>query len=337
MNKNIVIFISIFLLALQGQAQQDAQFSQYMFNKALINPAATGSDGINASLLYRNQWLNQPGAPKSFGLVVDAPVANNKVGLGLILANTTQGPLSFTRINTNYSYKINVGDGGGVYLGLQAGIVQYGIDRSALKTTTDVSLDPTFAGNNLRRMIPDFGFGIMYKSEKFYIGLNVPHLLQSKIKFINEVIDTTGMKMAQRTTFTQIFRHYYATAGVNVDVNEDIQVQPSIMTRYVLNAPFAADINCNVTYKKMAWAGVGYRISTLGAIVGMVGLNITNTLRVGYAFDMTTGGVASYTGTSHEIMLSYHLDAKEGSSSKSSKSKKSKKKHGAVKKPYFLK
>lgn len=322
------------LAALQAIAQQDAQFSQYMFNKSLINPAATGADGLNATLLYRNQWLNQPGAPKSFGIVVDAPVASNRVGLGLIVLSTSQGPLTFTRINTNYSFKINVGDAGGLYLGLQAGLVQYGIDRSALKTTTDASLDPAFAGNNLKRMIPDFGFGIMYKSEKFYVGINVPHLLQSRIKFINEVVDTSGMKMAERTIFTQIFRHYYATAGVNINVNDDIQVQPSIMTRYVLNAPFAADINCNVTYKKMVWAGLGYRISNLGGVVAMVGLNVSNTLRVGYAFDMTTGGVSSYTGTSHEIMLSYHLDAKEGTGKTSSKSKK---KHGSVKKPYFLK
>lgn len=324
----LLLFTSSLLIA-----QQDAQFSQYMFNQTLINPAATGSDGVNGTLLYRNQWLNQPGSPKSFGLVVDAPVANKRVGIGLILLNTTQGPLAFTRINTNYSFKINVGDGAGFYLGLQAGLVQYSIDRSVLKTTTDISLDPTFAGNNMRRMIPDFGFGMMYKSEKFHIGITVPHLLQSKIKFINQVIDTSGMKMAERSTFTQIFRHYYATAGVNIDVNEDIQIQPSIMSRYVLNAPFAADINCNVNYKKMFWAGLGYRISNLGGVIGMLGMNVSNTLRVGYAFDMTTAGLSSSTGTSHEIMISYHLETKEGSS----KGSKGKKKKGAAKKPYFLK
>jgi type IX secretion system PorP/SprF family membrane protein len=312
-------------------AQQDAQFSQYMFNKTLINPAATGSDDVNVSLLYRTQWVSQPGAPKSFGIVADAPVANKKVGLGIILVNTSQGPLAFTRINTNYSYKIDIGNDAGLYLGLQAGIVQYAVNQSMLKTHDDIATDQTFAGNNLRKIIPDFGFGLMYKTEKFHIGLTVPHLLQSKIKFINQVIDTTGISQ-QRKLFSQVFRHYYATAGVNIDVNEDFQIQPAIITRYVINAPFVADINCNVTYKKMLWGGLGYRISNLGGIVGIVGLTLNNAFKVGYAFDFTTSGLAVNTGASHEIMLSYHLETKADS-----RGGKGKKKKGGPKKPYFLK
>ena len=313
-------------------AQQDAQFSQYMFNKTLINPAATGSDDVNVSLLYRTQWVSQPGAPKSFGLVADAPIANKRVGLGLILANTTQGPLSFTRINTNYSYKINIGEGGGFYLGLQAGIVQYSINQSMLNTRDDINNDQALSSNNLRKIIPDFGFGLMYKSEKFHIGLTVPHLLQSEIKFINPQLNLADT-IKKRALFSQIFRHYYATAGVNIDVNEDFQIQPSIITRYVANAPFVADINCNVNYKKMIWGGVGYRISNLGGIIGMVGLTLNNMFKVGYAFDFTTSGLAANTGASHEIMLSYHLETKGGSSGGGG----SKKKKGGAKKPYFLK
>ncbi len=333
MKKYSIAVACMLSFVLNGIAQQDAQFSQYMFNKTLINPAATGSDDINVSLLYRTQWVSQPGAPKSFGLVADMPVANKRVGVGLILLSTTQGPLKFTRINTNYSYKINVGEGGGFYLGLQAGLVQYGIDRSMLKTHDDVSFDQTFSGDNLRRIIPDFGFGLMYKSDKFHVGLTVPHLLQSKIKFINQVVDTAGTSK-ERNLFTQVFRHYYATAGVNIDVNEDFQVQPSIITRYVVNAPFAADINCNVSYKKMVWAGLGYRVSNIGGFIGMLGLNLSNTFKVGYAFDFTTSGLSVNTGLSHEIMLSYHLDTKGGSGGSSGKKSK---KNSGVKKPYFLK
>ncbi|TAH25688.1 MAG: type IX secretion system membrane protein PorP/SprF [Cytophagales bacterium] len=334
MKKTLKYILLIFIINSKLMAQQDAQFSQYMFNKTLINPAAAGSDHLNATLLYRNQWISQPGAPKSTGFAVDAPLNNKKVGLGLIILNTSQGPLAFTRINSNYSYKINLSENSDFYLGLQAGIVQYGIDRSELITTKDISLDPTFSSSNMRRIIPDFGFGMMYKSEKFYIGLNVPHLLQSKIKFINEVIDTSGLGLDKRVKFTQIFRHYFFTSGFKYNLNDEIQIQPSVMARYVVNAPIAADLNCNIVYKEIFWGGLGYRFSNLGGVIGMLGLNISNTLKVGYAFDFTTSGLSANSGTSHEIMLSYHL---ETITNKRASQGSGKKKKGGAKKPYFLK
>lgn len=332
--KFIILITSFVVCAtLSVYGQQDAQFSQYMFNKSFINPAATGSDGLNATMLYRNQWLSQPGAPKSYGIAVDAPVANNKVGIGLIFLNTTQGPLAFTRANANFSYKIKINDDSDFLFGLQAGVVQYGINTSSLITTDNISADATFNENNLRRIIPDFGLGLMYKSEKFYIGITIPHLLQSKIKFINEVVDTTGMNIGTRNTFAQIFRHYYTTAGVNININDDFKVQPAVLVRYVINAPIVADINTNVVYKDFLWAGAGYRISNFGGIIAMLGVNISDRFRIGYAFNMTTGGVSAFTGTSHEIMVNYHVAIQ---SSKGSKTK-VKKFKGNSKKPYFLK
>lgn len=255
MKKIVLISIIALFVNLQNTfAQQDAQFSQYMFNHALLNPAAAGADGINGTLLYRTQWVSQPGAPKSIGLVADAPIANNRVGLGLNILHTTLGPLAFARFNANFSYKINLTINSAIHLGLQAGAVQYSIDNSKLILPEGpVTSDPTFAGSNLRQIIPDFGFGIYYKSEKMYLGLTIPHLLQSRIKFINQIADTTALALGQRKLFTQIFRHYYLTAGLKLDAGDNFQIQPQLISRYVVNAPFAADLNCNVVYKK--WYG----------------------------------------------------------------------------------
>jgi type IX secretion system PorP/SprF family membrane protein len=330
-NKIFIQFALLLLVSTGLYAQQDAQFSQYMFNHALLNPAAAGADGINATLLYRTQWVSQPGAPKSIGLIADAPIVNNRVGLGINLLHTTLGSLSFSRANANFSYKINLTISSAIHLGLQAGMVQYSIDNSNLILPEGpVSSDPTFAGSNLRKMIPDFGFGIYYKSEKAYIGLTIPHLLQSRIKFINQVVDTTGLGLSERKLFSQIFRHYYFTAGLKMNVSEDFQIQPQIMSRYVVNAPFVADLNCNVIYKQMFWAGLGYRLSNMGGMIAMAGIELNKTFRLGYAFDLSMGDVAAFTGSSHEIMLTYHLD-KEPVKGKVRKSKK-----GGTNKPYFL-
>jgi type IX secretion system PorP/SprF family membrane protein len=212
--------------------------------------------------------------------------------------------------------------------------VQYGINTSSLITTDNISSDATFNEKNLKRIVPDFGLGLMYKSDKFYIGVTVPHLLQSKIKFINEVVDTTGMNIGKRNTFAQIFRHYYTTAGVNININDDFKVQPAVLVRYVINAPLVADFNTNVVYKDFLWAGAGYRISNFGAIIAMLGVNISDRFKVGYAFNMTTGGVSSFTGTSHEIMINYHVAIESSNKGNRTKVKKFK---GSSKKPYFLK
>ena len=144
--KNFLFFIiSFFLINSIVVAQQDAQFSQYMFNKTLINPAAAGSEGINASALYRAQWVSVEGSPRSYGVIAETPFGRKRIntstreeysdmGLGLNVLTTTFGALNFSRIHGNYSYRITTSESSAIYLGMQAGVIQYNIDPNKLRT-----------------------------------------------------------------------------------------------------------------------------------------------------------------------------------------------------------
>lgn len=318
------ILISFILLtwSLVTMAQQDPQISQYMFNNATINPAAVGTNDGNVTVFYRTQWVNQPGAPKTMGFVGDLIIPNTNVAVGLNAFKTSQGPLSFTRLQTNYSYKIKLKeDVSTLFLGLQAGIVQYSINAGELKLHDDISLDQTFNNGTLQKTIPDFGFGSFVKVNNFYFGASIPHLLQSKIKFVNDMVDTTG-RIGPRNSFTKIFRHYYFTGGTSIYINPRITLQPSFLIKVIANAPVTADVNLIATIKENFWAGAGYRISNPGAFIAMAGVTF-KMLKFGYSYDITRGPLAAYSGATHELMVNYKFQiVKEVKVSK---------------KPYFLK
>ena len=339
--KNLLFTVSFLTITVIVFAQQDAQFSQYMFNKTLINPAAAGSDGINVSALYRAQWVSLEGAPKSYGIIAETPFGRKRIntstreeysdmGLGLNVLTTTFGSLNFSRIHGNYSYRITTSESSAIYLGMQAGVIQYNIDPNKLRTHDKVSEDQTFAGTGLRRIIPDFGFGTMVKYQKFYAGITVPHLLQSKIKFINEVIDTSGTT-GNRNLYAQIFRHYYFTGGYKFTIKNKFEVEPSILLKYVVAAPLSADMNVKVKYNNQVWGGIGFRSGQGAAIIGMLGISYSN-FNIGYAYDFSVLKMAAFAGSTHEIMLNYHIKSKEGTVA-GGRQKKIKK---GSKTPYFL-
>ena len=341
MKLNRILIVPLFLLSTILWGQQDAQFSQYMFNKSLYNPAASGSEGINVSAIYRTQWVNVEGAPKTYGVIAETPFGQKRInklnrqeysdmGLGLNILTTTFGSLSFTRIQGNYSYRIQTSETSAIFMGLQAGVLQYNIDPTKLRTHDAVSEDQTFAGTTLRRAIPDFGFGTMVKVKDFYLGLSIPHLLQSRMKFINEVIDTSGTT-GNRSLYSQIFRHYYFTSGYRFRLRNKIEVEPSVLVKYVAQAPLSADINVKVRYNNVVWGGLGFRTGRAAALIGMLGVSYQN-FNIGYAYDFTVAQTASFTGSTHEIMLNYHIRSKEGTV-KGGRQKQIKK---GAKKPYFL-
>lgn len=335
------ILLPIFFFCSIVYGQQDAQFSQYMFNKSLYNPAAAGTEGINLSAIYRAQWLKVEGAPNSYGIVAETPFGRKRVnpttlqeysdmGLGLNVLNTTFGSLTFTKVQGNYSYRINTGDNSAIFMGLQAGMLQYSIDPTKLRTHDNISADQTFANSSLRRIIPDFGFGTMIKYKSFYLGLTVPHLLQSKIKFINEVVDTTGT-VGNRSLYAQIFRHYYLTSGYRFRIKDKFELEPSVLIKYVVQAPLSAEANLKVLYNNTVWGGVGFRSGRAAALIGMLGISYSN-FNIGYAYDLSVGQLSAFSGATHEIMLNYHIRSKEGTVA-GGKQKSIKK---GSKKPYFL-
>lgn len=285
--KKILAVITVSCLSTVGFAQQDPQFSQNMFNRLFVNPAYAGSsESICAHLLYRNQWVNYDGAPKTGVIGIDGPVANGKVGVGLSILtdkigfeNTLQGKLSG-------NYKFDVGQGK-LGLGIDLDFMQHQIDGN-FRAPDPAVVDPSIPKAGVSGTAFDLGFGAYYNNDKFFAGVSASHLLESSVDLDN---------------FSKVYkRHMYGMVGYNLEVSPMVILKPMIFVKNVSgNTTF--DINVNAQYNERFWVGLSYRNED--AIVGMLGMNVTEKLKVGYSYDFTTSQLKNYSDGTHEIMLGY--------------------------------
>lgn len=283
--KKILAVLTVSCLSTVGFAQQDPQFSQNMFNRLFVNPAYAGSsESICAHLLYRNQWVNYDGAPKTGVIGIDGPVANGKVGVGLSILtdkigfeNTLQGKLSG-------NYKFDVGQGK-LGLGIDLDFMQHQIDGNFRASDPG---DPSIPTSGVSGTAFDLGFGAYYNNDKFFAGVSASHLLESSVDLDN---------------FSKVYkRHMYGMVGYNLEVSPMVILKPMIFVKNVSgNTTF--DINVNAQYNERFWVGLSYRNED--AIVGMLGMNVTEKLKVGYSYDFTTSQLKNYSDGTHEIMLGY--------------------------------
>jgi type IX secretion system PorP/SprF family membrane protein len=267
-------------------AQQDPQFSQNMFNRLFPNPAYAGSnDAICGTLLYRDQWDKFGGGPKSAVLGVDAPIEVLHGGLGLSFLSDKPGYEKNLNLKLAYAFRFDVGSGK-LAIGLDGGLLQRGYDGTQFRPA-----DPTdnkIPNKSVSASKFDLGAGIYYNSEKVYIGASASHLTEGTIDF--DVIKT------------KVVRHYYFMGGVNLDLTPDLSLRPSVFVKTDATET-QADINANLMIKNKFWIGGSYRIKD--AIVAMAGFNLTENFKVGYAFDITTSDIKTYSSGTHEIMLGY--------------------------------
>lgn len=269
-------------------AQQDAQYTQYMFNTLVINPAYAGSrDAVSVLGIYRNQWTDFNGSPTSFAASVHSPVGE-KLGLGLFLEADKIGVHQRLSAYTAYAYKIALGSGI-LSLGLQAGVLQYSSDWSELPEVLDPD-DPNFVSDN-SKLLPNFGLGVYYYSEQFFVGVSVPHLLEGNIDEVSELAVQD--------------RHYWLTGGVAIPLNETLKLQPSLLVRAVPSvAPINMDVNVSLIINDIFRVGAGYRSSQ--AVLFMLEYQ-QDKLRVGYSYDLGLSSLADYHSGTHEIMVGLDL------------------------------
>ena len=267
-------------------AQQDPMYSQYMFNTLAINPAYAGSRGaLNATALYRTQWLmGVEGAPVSQTFALHAPLKNEKVGLGLNIANDKVGVQSNLNIQLCYAYIISIG-AGKLSLGLQAGAINYKSDYSKITFTNAAS--ETVTQNSINNIYPSFGAGVYYRSDKFYIGLSSPRISAFQKNTLQEV---------------QLQPHYFANAGVNINLGERLIFRPSTLIKLANGAPLQADLNANFLYNNIIGAGVSYR--TAESVIGLLQLHLGK-IKIGYAYDYGLGALSKMSNGSHEIALTF--------------------------------
>ncbi|MFI5218509.1 MAG: type IX secretion system membrane protein PorP/SprF [Bacteroidia bacterium] len=288
-----IFLLFIFLVAYTFSfAQQDPQFSQNMFNMLQPNPATAGAnDAICASLLYRNQWVDFDGAPKTFLLSVDAPVEFLHGGLGLTLMMDELGFEKSFNAKLAYALRFDVG-AGKIAVGVDAGLLQKSLEgglvgNGGVFNPVDLG-DQSIPQGNVSGNKFDLGAGAFYNSEHFYAGFSATHILEGEINYGDF---STG-----------VVNHLYGTVGASLNLTPSIALKPSVFVKSI-PAKTIFDINANIHFNNRFWLGGSYRVDD--AVVIMAGVNLIQNLRIGYSYDVTTSNIKDYTGGTHEITLGY--------------------------------
>jgi type IX secretion system PorP/SprF family membrane protein len=303
MMKSIKAILIMMLIACAGQsvmAQQEAMYSQYMFNTLAINPAYAGSRGVtSATALYRSQWVGIEGSPKTATFTIDAPIDDKQIGLGLQVYNDRLGITNTTGAIGSYAFRIRMNEAT-LSLGLQGGISQYRADFTSVALNTGGQNDVAFS-NNVNKMLVDFGVGLYYNTDKFYLGLSSPQLLNNKL---------TNFTVQNGNNFNGQTIHLFLATGYVFELNDDMHLKPSVLVKAVRGAPIEADLNATLWLKDAIAFGLQYR--TEADISALVEFQVSPQIRLGYSYDRSTTKLVQYNSGSHEIMLRYEFGFSKG-------------------------
>jgi type IX secretion system PorP/SprF family membrane protein len=299
-----LLFFACSVIGLVSFAQQDAQFSMNMFNRLSINPGYAGtnyfgykSQGICATLLYRNQWTSFSGAPKIGLLSIDYGRVWGG-GVGLTVSQDQIGFDKTLQAKLAYSYHLPIGASGVLGIGLDAGMIQKSF-KGEFKapdgsTSSNPGLDQTIPWSGSSATTYDLGFGLYYTTKRLYIGISSLHLPE-------QVLKQTGGSGTGAFDFDYVVaRHYYVMAGYTFK-GSNLDLTPSILTKSDATST-QLDVNLMAKYNNLIFFGVSYRLTD--AAVGIVGLEYKS-FKVGYAYDYTLSAVKKHNNGTHEIMLGY--------------------------------
>ncbi len=279
------------LTSIVSQAQQDAQFTQYMYNTININPAYAGSRGfLSLFALHRTQWIGIDGAPVTNSFSMNTPLNSSNFGLGVSFLNDRIGPTNENAISADVSYSIRTSESFRLSFGLKMTANVFNLDVSKLNPVNQN--DPQFQ-NFDNSLTPNFGGGLYLHSEKTYIGLSIPNLIESK-RF-----DSNSVSMFKERI------NYYLIAGHVFDISDNLKFKPSVLTKLVTGAPLQVDVSGNFLINKKFVIGGAYRWSA--AVSGMVGFQISEGIFIGYGYDKETTNLANYNSGSHEVFLRFEL------------------------------
>ncbi|MCX6243946.1 MAG: type IX secretion system membrane protein PorP/SprF [Bacteroidetes bacterium] len=290
-----VIFAA--LLPLIASAQQDPLFTQYAYNKLAINPAYAGSAGrFSMDLISRFQWTGIKGAPRTFSFNAHTPLVNPHIGLGFYAYSDELGPSVDYGLMGAFAYRIPFRTTT-LCFGLQGGLKYMDIDWSMLDAEDQDDL--LITGQVKNRAVPDFDFGIYYYGSRFYTGLSAKHLFQNQVVVSSAAPD-------DKTSFTKLRRNYYLIAGGAVPLTENLEFIPSLLVKYIRDAPLQADLNASFLIANLLTLGVSYRTEEAMGLITVI--NIGKGFSVGYSYDIWFNALKSYNSGSHEIRLGYEFD-----------------------------
>ncbi|WP_282081353.1 PorP/SprF family type IX secretion system membrane protein [Aquimarina algiphila] len=304
--KIIHIIITIVLLNVvfhNSYAQQDAQYTQYMYNTISVNPAYAGSRGVLSIMgLHRSQWVGLDGAPRTQTLTINTPMGTNeRLGLGLSIVNDEIGPTDETYFGIDFSYTIPLSERGKLSLGIKAGGHLLNVDFQRLSQFN--GNDALFENNIDNKFSPQIGVGFYYHTDKFYFGLSAPSLLET-----NHFDESSTSIDSEAVSFLAEERiNYYLITGYVFDLNDNLKFKPAVLGKLVFGAPLQVDVSANFLMYERLTLGVAYRWSA--AVTGQIGFQISDALMIGLAYDRETTelGQTQFNDGSYEVMLRFEL------------------------------
>ncbi|MCL9805663.1 type IX secretion system membrane protein PorP/SprF [Flavobacterium amniphilum] len=290
-----VLFLCMFFCMQNSIAQQNPEYTQYMYNTMMVNPGYTGSVGVfEANLLLRKQWVNIEGSPKTGTLGVHFPLANRNIGLGFNIISDDLGPSSEQTLASNLSYAIELNESAKLAFGMKAGVRMLNIDwsKGRFYDSDDVLLNTNV--NN--KMMGVLGAGAYLYSEKWYAGLSVPNFLR------NDYYDD----IQESVISDQL--HYYFIGGYVFDLSSSLKFKPSLLVKAVKGSPLSTDVSANFLIKEKLTLGASYRWDD--SVSALAGFQISEGFFLGYSFDYTVTELNKYNDGTHEIILRYQLPRK---------------------------
>lgn len=295
----IPTIILIMLSAFSSNAQQDPQYTQYMYNTQVVNPAYVGSQKVlSFGLLYRSQWVGFEGAPKTGTFSVNSPIGgSDNMGLGLSIVSEELGPAKESNANIDFSYSVNTSANAKLAFGIKAGFDILNVDFTKLNLF-DID-DPKFQENIDNKIQPQIGSGVYYYTDEFYLGLSVPNFLRTKH------YDEGNLPNTNSNTIAVERLHYFLISGYVFDLSENLKFKPATLVKLVSGSPLQWDMSANFLINEKFTIGASYRWSA--ALSGLVGFQATDELFIGFGYDYQTTDIEDYSDGSYEIMLRFDI------------------------------
>lgn len=284
------------MIGLSLNAQQDAQYTQFMYNTQSYNPAFVGLSGEKSVVaLLRSQWMGVEGAPKTQMISYNAPTKMNNLSMGIGIVNDKIGPTSETYFDLDFSYKIAFSGNSFVNFGIKASAHLLDINYNLLTQDTSLGSDPLLAQNIDNRFSPNIGTGVLYYQDDFFIGFSVPSFLET-LHFDRSSLSEAREKM-----------HFHVTSGLVVDIDQNLLLRPSLLVKAVPGAPIQMDVSATAMLKEKLSFGLSYRLQA--ALSGLVGYQVSNELFVGLSYDRaaTSLGRDLFNSGSLEALVRYNF------------------------------
>ncbi|MHC5202579.1 PorP/SprF family type IX secretion system membrane protein [Myroides sp. LJL119] len=291
-SKKLVLLVFFLGVPFLGLAQQDPQYTQYMYNTTNINPAYTGSKGhLSFFGLYRAQWVGLDGAPKTFNFAADSPLGDSKLSLGVNFVNDKIGATTENTFAINLAYTVNLTYDLKLAFGLKGTGNLFNVDYT--KLDIEDPNDPLMQTNIKNKFNPNIGAGLFLYSDRGYVGFSIPHLLETNVGEID------GMKILRQKA------HYYLMAGYVFDVSQSVKLKPAALAKAVDGAPVQVDITANAMFMERLTLGVAYRVNA--SVSALAGFQVSDNIFIGYTYDADTSKLKNYNNGSHEIFLRFDL------------------------------